>query len=354
MIASRLNQSIISAVAITVGGIILFYLLFFLVKKWGQTKRHSFPYLLHKHLHIPGALLFVLITLNIDLGVFRKYINTQSFGYIRHGLELLLIASVSFFLLRLSAFITEFLISIYSRREYHDYTLRSVKTKYQLIQRVINILIILISVAAIGMTFDEIKKFGSAILASAGIAGIILGFAAQKSLGSLFAGIQLAISQPVKIDDTVVVEDQFGTVGEITLTYVVVNTWDGKRLIVPISYFLENSFQNWTRESAEVVGQVKIYVDYTLPVAELRTEFQKWIDASPLWDHRKSSLLVTNSDDKTMEVRITMSAKNADDAFDLQCEMREKLITFIQGKYPNSLPASRVNIQNSDSNKYST
>jgi hypothetical protein len=263
---------------------------------------------------------------------------------VKHGLHLVLIACSGFFLLKLTAFFRDMLIALYARREYKDYTLRSARTRFQLIQRVVNIVIITAVIISMLITFDAVKQFGSALLASAGVAGIVLGFAAQKSLGSLFAGIQLALSQPVKIDDTVVVEGQFGTVGEISLTYVVVNTWDGKRLIVPISYFLENSFENWTRSSPEVIGKVKIYADYTLPVDVIRAEFQKWVQASPLWDKRKSGLLVTDADDKTIEIRMTMSAKDSDDAFDLECIMREKLITFIRENYPSALPTSRVHL----------
>jgi small-conductance mechanosensitive channel len=162
----------------------------------------------------------------------------------------------------------------------------------------------------------------------------------------LLAGVQIAISQPIKIGDIVIVEEQFGTIGEITLTYIVINTWDEKRLIVPINYFLEHPFQNWTRMSPEVIGQVKVYADYTLPVATVRQKFREWLESTPLWDKRSAGLQVTGANDKTIEIRATMSARNSSDSYDLECFIREHLITFIQENYPGALPTSRLHISN--------
>jgi len=192
------------------------------------------------------------------------------------------------------------------------------------------------------MTFDSIRQIGTTLLASAGVVGLVIGFAAQKSLGTLFAGLQIAIAQPIRIDDTVVVEEQFGTIGEITLTYVVINSWDGRRLVVPINYFLEHPFENWTRTSPEVVGKVKFYADYSLPVAEVREQFNKWLENEPLWDKRTSNFIVSNATENTIELRATMSARNSDDAFTLECRMREKLIGHIHNNFPQCLPQKRL------------
>jgi small-conductance mechanosensitive channel len=339
-----LSHQVISALLIAGGGLLLFYIIFFALKKWSSNKKYFLPGIISSNLHLPGLLLFIGIILTIDLNIFAVYFDKIALANIRHGIKILLIVLTGFFLVRTVSFIREFLIAIYARREYKDFTLRSVKTKSLLIQRIANVIIIITTFSILLMTFRQVKEIGSALLASAGVAGIVLGFAAQKSLGTLFAGIQIAISQPVRIDDTVVVEGQFGTIGEITLTYVVVNTWDGKRLIVPISYFLEKSFENWTRKTPEVIGKVRIYTDYTLPVEEVRKACMQWVQESPLWDKRKSGFLVTNADNKTIEVRATMSAKDPDDAFDLECYIREKLITFIQQNYPQCLPTARLKI----------
>jgi small-conductance mechanosensitive channel len=183
---------------------------------------------------------------------------------------------------------------------------------------------------------------GTTILASAGVVGIVLGFAAQKSLGTLFSGIQIIVSQPIRIGDVVVVENEFGTIGEINLTFVVIQTWDGRRLIVPINYFLEKTFESWTRVSPEVISKVKIYTDYTAPIEKIRAEFKKHLEESALWDRRNADFLVTNANDKTIELRATMSAKDSATAWDLECYIREKLITYLQQNYPEALPKTRL------------
>ncbi len=328
-------------------GLLLFYVLFYILKKWSRSKRHVIPRLLEDHIHLPGVLLFIVISITITLPEFKSYLGKKLYENLAHACTILLIITVSYLCIKLVRLTREIILAFYNRKEYKDYTLRSARTKFQLIQRVINVVIIIVSFAAVLMTFEKVKLIGSGLLASAGVAGIVLGFAAQKSLGTLFSGIQIAISQPVKIDDIVVVEGQYGTIGEITLTYVVLNTWDEKRLIVPINYFLENSFENWTRASPEVLGRVKIYTDYTLPVEPVRQEFLRLVATSTLWDQRKAALDVTEANEKTILLRATMSAKDSEDAFRLECFIREKMITFILENYPESLPTSRLNIKSS-------
>jgi hypothetical protein len=192
------------------------------------------------------------------------------------------------------------------------------------------------------MTFDSVRQFGISLLASAGIAGVVLGFAAQKSLGTLLAGIQIAVSQPVRLDDVVIVEGEWGRIEEITLTYVVVRIWDERRLIVPVTYFLDNAFQNWTYTSAEILGTVYIYADYSVPVEMVRKELKNILDSTDLWDGRLWSLLVTDSTERTMEMRALVSAANSSKAWDLRCLVRERLIDFLQREYPGSLPRVRL------------
>jgi small-conductance mechanosensitive channel len=329
---------------IMLGGMLAYYLLFFLLKRWSRNKKRFIPFLLEKYLKTPGFLLVVVIALSTDLAIIRYHLPFEYLLAARHALQVLYIITIGFLLMKSLGFVREILLRYHAQRNYRDYTLRSVKTKYLIIQRILNVLILILAVSAILMTFSQIRQVGATLLASAGVAGIVLGFAAQKSLGTLFAGIQIALSQPIKIDDTVVVEDTFGTIGEITLTYVVVNTWDEKRLIVPINYFIENSIENWTRVSPEVVGQVKIYADYALPVEEVRAQALAWLKESPLWDGRKAAVLVTDANERTMVVRVSFSAKNADDAWDLECTLREKLIGYIREKYPHALPTARINL----------
>jgi small-conductance mechanosensitive channel len=339
------TDSLTYALLYAAGIIGLFYLVLFLLKKWARSKTRFFPHIVQTHLHVPGLIMCISIIANIILEPLRLHLSPHVIEVTRHVLRIGLIMAVSFFITKIIRVIYELLIHYYTGRKAVDYSLRKAKTKLQMIQRILKLLIIFCAIIAILMTFPEVRRFGNTLLASAGVAGIILGFAAQKSLGTLFSGIQIAIAQPVKIDDVVVVDGQFGTIGEITLTYIVVNTWDEKRLIVPINYFLENSFENWTRVSPEVVGKVKIYTDYNLPIAHIRGKFNEWLQETELWDRRKSALIITGSNETTMEVRATMSADNSDDAFDLECLIREKLITYIRENYPMALPFQRVRYQ---------
>ncbi|RYZ62511.1 MAG: mechanosensitive ion channel, partial [Chitinophagaceae bacterium] len=192
------------------------------------------------------------------------------------------------------------------------------------------------------LTFETMRKVGTGLLTGVGIGGIIIGFAAQKSLGNLLAGFQIAFTQPIRIDDEVIIEGEFGRIEELTLTYVVVRIWDNRRMIVPINYFIEKPFQNWTRKTTEMLGTVYLYVDYSIPVAWLREELMKIVKDHPLWDKRVANLMVTDFKQEVMELRALVSAYSSGRAFDLRCEVREKLIARIQEVYPNSLPRKRV------------
>ena len=331
---------------ILLGGLVLYVIFFFLLKRWAKKKEHLFAQLLQKNIYYPGLAVILSITLIAGWFVIRNYIPEKIFTSIAHVLYIVIIVAIGVLLLGIINFVKDLILKRSEAHQYQDYTLRKVRTKYQLLQRMLNIFVIFGIVAVSLMTFKEVREIGNTLLASAGIVGLILGFAAQKSLGTIFAGIQIAISQPIRIDDTVVVEGTFGTIGEITLTYAVVHTWDGRRLIVPINYFLENTFENWTRLSPEVVAKVKIYTDYSLPVDELRKEFQKWLEESPLWDRRKSGLLVTGATETTMEIRATMSTKDSDDGWDLECLIREKMIKYIHDNHPHCLPRGRMELDN--------
>jgi len=194
------------------------------------------------------------------------------------------------------------------------------------------------------MTFEKVRQLGTAILASAGIIGIILGFATQKTISTVLAGLQIAITQPIRVDDVVIIENEWGRIEEISLTYVVVRVWDLRRLVVPITYFIEKPFQNWTRVSADILGTVFIYADYTLPVQRLREELHSILRASDLWDGRAWGLQVTGTTERAIELRALMSAQDASSAWDLRCNVREKLLEFIQRNYPESLPRLRADL----------
>jgi hypothetical protein len=199
-----------------------------------------------------------------------------------------------------------------------------------------------------------VRQVGVSLLASAGIAGIIIGLAAQRSIGTLLAGIQIAITQPIRIDDAVLVEGEYGNVEEITLTYVVIRLWDLRRLVVPITYFIEKPFQNWTRTGSNLLGTVMVYTDYRVPVEEIRREADRLTRSSELWDGKVSHFQVVDLKPETVELRVLVSAGTAPRTFDLRCYVRENLLKFIAEKYPDSLPRSRTEVvgdQGSDSQK---
>lgn len=217
-------------------------------------------------------------------------------------------------------------------------------TQTRILMRVAKVVLILFATAAALMTFEPVRQYGVSLLAAGGAAGIVVGLALQPVLKNLIAGIQLAITQPIRIDDALIVEGEWGNVEEISSTYVVIRLWDWRRLIVPLSYFIEQPFQNWTRESAELIGTVLLYLDHRAPVEEIRAKGRDLAAASPLWDGKVYALQVTDFRERVMELRVLVSARTAPRAFDLRCEMREKLIGWLQAEHPDALPRTREEI----------
>jgi small-conductance mechanosensitive channel len=214
-------------------------------------------------------------------------------------------------------------------------------TQVRVLRRVVDTLLIIVTIGAVLMTFEPVRQYGVSLFASAGVAGLVVGFAARPVLSNLIAGIQLAMTQPIRIDDAVLVENEFGNIEEITATYVVLRLWDLRRMIVPLTYFIEKPFQNWSRESTSLIGTVLLKVDYTTPVERLRAKAEEIVKASPLWDGDLIKLQVTDADALTMELRVIATARSSGDAFDLRCELREKLIAYLQAELPNALPHRR-------------
>ena len=218
-------------------------------------------------------------------------------------------------------------------------------TQTRILQRVAGVLIIVVGIGAMLMTFDTVRQYGISLLASAGAAGIIVGLALQPMMKNLFAGIQLAITQPIRIDDVLIVEGEWGNVEEITSTYVVVRIWDKRRLIVPLNYFIEKPFQNWTHQGAALTGVVTLYVDFSVPVSAVRQKAEEIVRASPLWDGDVFGLQVTDLRERTMELRILAGAANAGDAWNLRCLIREEIVTFLAKDYPHALPRFRAEFE---------
>ncbi len=218
-------------------------------------------------------------------------------------------------------------------------------TQIQVLRRISIAIIVLVTLGAMLMTVPAVQRIGVGLLASAGIAGIVLGIAARPVLSNLLAGIQLALTQPIRVEDAVIIEGEWGWVEEITTTYVVIRIWDWRRLIVPLSYFIEKPFQNWTRTSASIIGTVFWHVDYTVPIDAMRAKLEELVKASPLWDGDVCNLQVTESKERTIEVRGLMSARTSPDAWDLRCAVREAMIGWLQAEHPEALPRIRADVQ---------
>jgi len=257
-------------------------------------------------------------------------------------LAVAIIGAVVWFFLRLVAVFQEIVYAWYPVDQADNLQERKARTRFQYIRYILTFAIVTVGIGGIFLQFDSLRTVGTGLLASAGVVGIIIAFAAHQTLGNLLAGFQIAFAQPFRIDDVVIVEGEWGRIEEITFTYVVVRIWDQRRLVLPISYFITNPFQNWTRTTAEIMGTVFLYVDYSVPVGRVREELQRIVASTDLWDRRVAGLQVTDTSERTVTLRALVSARNASDAWDLRCLVREKLIAFLQSEYPDALPRLRV------------
>lgn len=295
------------------------------------------------------AVRLVLPLIAILLGAPALAVSPQTESIVRHATSMLVIGTLAYLGLQLIQVGASLILQRQELSVADNRRARAIYTQVTMLRKIVTSVVMLIAIASMLMVFESVRHFGTAIIASAGVAGIILGFAAQKSIATLLAGVQIALTQPIRIDDVVIVEGEWGRIEEITLTYVVVVIWDWRRLVLPISYFIEKPFQNWTRISADIIGSVFFYLDYNVPLEPLRAEMQRVLDASPLWDRKVASLQVTDTKQNTIEVRIIVSSRDAGQSWDLRCELREKLIKFLQQRYPESLPRIRAAFANEGS-----
>ena len=263
-------------------------------------------------------------------------------GILTTGTSILFIVAVAAVLFRAVGIAQHAIFARYDISAADNLRARKIYTQVQVIGKMIHIIIGVFAVSSVLMLFDAVRHIGTSLLASAGVVGIVAGIAAQKTLANLFAGIQIALTQPMRQDDVVIVDGEWGRIEEITLSYVVVHIWDDRRLVVPLSYFIEKPFQNWTRTSAGLLGSVFVWVDYSFPVEEGRKFLKGFIEANPLWDKRFWNLAVTDATDRTMQLRVLATAADSSQSWDLRCAIREGFINFIQRTYPHSLPRIRI------------
>lgn len=291
-----------------------------------------------------GPLRWLLIFVAIRFTLPLQPLPKQFADVLGHFIGLVLIGLVSWLLIAIVYLIEDCVFAGFDIDEKDNLRARKIHTQLRVVKRIAIIVASILAFGTMLMTFPRVRQLGTAILASAGIIGVVVGMAAQRTIGTFIAGLQIAFTQPIRVDDVVIVENEWGRIEEITLTYVVVRIWDLRRLIVPITYFIEKPFQNWTRVTADILGTVYIYVDHTVPLDAVREQLQKILGDSDLWDKKVCVLQVTNTTERAVELRALMSAADASKAWDLRCHVREKLVDFIRQKYPNALPKIRAEL----------
>lgn len=302
---------------------------------------------------------FILPTLFLLAGIFFKYfvktielVDGEFLDSFDRAGSILLIISLAWAGIAFIRIVKLIFLEKYDVSKENNLRSRKFQTQFNILERILVFLIVLISIGLVLMLFDEVKRIGVSLFASAGVAGVIIGLAAQRVIGAVLAGIQIAITQPIRLDDVVVIEGEWGRIEEITLTYTVVRIWDQRRLVVPSTYFFEKPFQNWTRTSAEILGTVFIYTDYHVSFDAMRKELTRLLEGTPLWDKRVNVLQVTDAKQNGVEVRALMSAKDSPTVWDLRVFIREKLIEFLQNNYPESLPRTRIQLENKPNEAY--
>lgn len=321
--------------------LISYWIISYFFKKYGKDPKYLLPNGAFKKISRPILLMFASVLIRAES--LRNVLQLEAHeDWFKKASTILFICSMTWLALNLLQMAKTVIVSNYDVDTENNLKARKMYTQFNILERIFMFLIILLAIGAALMSFESIRELGVSIFASAGVAGIIIGFSAQKMIGTILAGIQIAIAQPIKIDDVVIVEGEWGRIEEITLTYVVVKIWDKRRLIVPTPYFIEKPFQNWTKTSSDILGTVFLYTDYKVPFDAIRAELTKILENTNLWDKEVNVLQVTESKQNCVEIRALMSAKDSPTAWDLRVLVREKLITFLQENYPDSIARNRV------------
>ena len=334
--------------AAILGGAVLFallahFLIFFALKRGVLRTGSTVDDSLVAHARHPALVLFPLAAIVIVLPLLK--LPAELLEGVQHIVALGMIGAAAWLAINLTAVFDDFISSKFKIDVSDNLLARRVHTRTRLMRRIASIAILIVAVSAMLMTFPSIRHIGISLFASAGVTGLIAGMAARPVLANIIAGMQIAMTETIRIDDVVVLEGEWGRIEEIGTTNVVVRLWDSRHLVVPLSYFIERPFENWTHKTADVLGTVFLYADYSVPVEEIRVELYRLLLASEMWDGKAWSLQVTNATERTMELRALMSAPDSATAWNLRCHIREKLIWFLQERYPQSLPRIRTEVR---------
>lgn len=334
-------DSLIITIAVIFASISIgWYVIYKIRKELRQVKEKRRSHGIFRKALLPFTTLVIIIALSLNIDLI--FSNPDIIKVTKDLLKILTIVAVAWITINAIRIGRTIMFNRLDISQKDNLKVRKIITQFRIIERILVFLIIFIAIALALMTFESIRSLGVSLFASAGIAGIILGLAAQKAIGTVLAGFQIAITQPIRLDDVLVVEGEWGWIEEISLTYVVLRIWDKRRLILPTTYFIEKPFQNWTRVSADILGSVFIYTDYEMPVDKLREAFLKMVKKTSLWDGNVAVMQVTNATDRMMEIRALMSAPDSPTAWDLRVHIREELIRFLRENYSQHLPKTRV------------
>ncbi|MCD9098340.1 mechanosensitive ion channel family protein [Luteimonas fraxinea] len=301
---------------------------------------------------VPAAVGLPLLFLSLALNA--TPIDPDLLGQLRHWIAIGGMLCLTWLVARTVGAVEERILLEHPVDVEDNLAARRVQTQARVISRVIQAGVVLVGVALALMTFPQVRQVGAGLLASAGIIGLIAGVAAQPVFGNLIAGLQIALAQPIRLDDVVIVEGEWGRIEEITSTYVVVRIWDERRLVVPLQWFISNPFQNWTRTSAQLLGTVFLWLDHRAPIPQIRDELQRICEADPRWDRRVCVTQITETDKHTIEVRLLVSARNSGELFDLRCAVREGMLAFLDAHHPQALPRVRNEVTDGDARRAAT
>ena len=345
LFASNKDQALVWLVSGLIVLVLVYIGVIGLLRRMGKSPKSPVPTEAVKKASFP--LLLILLSILIRMASLRHFLGLEDYTYwFKKVSTLLFIGATTWLILNILKLVKQLVVANYDVDSEDNLRARQIYTQFNILERIIIFIVVILALGIALMTFDEIREIGVSIFASAGVAGIIIGFSAQRMIGTILAGIQIAIAQPIKLDDVVIVEGEWGRIEQITLTYVVVAIWDKRRLIVPTTYFIEKPFQNWTKTSADILGTVFLYTDYNVPFDALRDELSRILKETDLWDGKVNTLQVTDSKVNCVEIRALMSAKDSSTAWDLRVLVREKLIGFLQKNYPQSLAYNRVYLKN--------
>jgi small-conductance mechanosensitive channel len=319
---------------------VVHYILFRVLKR-KETQVAGMGWGLQRYLGRPARAIFFLTCLLLALPFVPLPENIAH--TIRQGFVMAMVIALGWFVVGCIYVLQAVMLRRYDLSVANNVQARRIHTQFQLFRRMLIAFVVVIDIGALLWSFNDprIWHYGSGLLASAGIASLVLATAAKSTASNFLAGVQIALTEPIRIDDVVIVEGEWGRIEEITSAYVVVRIWDLRRLIVPLTYFIENPFQNWTRESADILGTAFLYVDYSIPVEDLRKQLDVIVHPAPQWDGKVCVLQVTNLTDRSMEIRCLVSTRNSGDGFDLRCLVREKMIAWIKANHPDAFPLTR-------------